>query len=140
MARLLRRLLLLAILGAATAAAIRALRSQRTVAFDTDGASAPRWPPLSETNGSKPAQAVPAAAGPSTSSAPASAEAAAPAPGGTTWVEPDGGRCPDGFPVKATPSGLFHVPGGQFYERSAPVRCYVSADAAAADGYRAAKR
>jgi hypothetical protein len=56
------------------------------------------------------------------------------------WVEPVDGACPDGYPIKANDnSGIFHVPGGRFYERTVPERCYADAEAAAADGYRAAK-
>jgi hypothetical protein len=57
------------------------------------------------------------------------------------WVEPlDGGGCPTGHPVKANDSsGIYHVPGGRFYDRTVAVRCYSSAEAAAADGYRPAK-
>jgi hypothetical protein len=36
-------------------------------------------------------------------------------------------------------SGIFHVPGGRFYDRTVPGRCYTSAEAAEADGYRRAK-
>lgn len=56
------------------------------------------------------------------------------------WVAPVDGRCPDGYPIKANDnSRIFHVPGGRFYDRTVPERCYADADAAAADGYRAAK-
>lgn len=59
----------------------------------------------------------------------------------TTWVAPlDDGTCPDGYPIKANDnSGIFHVPGGRFYERTKAERCYASADDAAADGYRRSK-
>lgn len=58
----------------------------------------------------------------------------------TTWLPPVDGQCPDGYPVKANDnSGIFHVPGGRFYDRTVPERCYRNADDAAADGYRAAK-
>jgi hypothetical protein len=51
------------------------------------------------------------------------------------------GACPISHPVKAKlASGIFHVPGGGNYERTKPDRCYVSAEAAEADGLRAAKR
>jgi len=44
-------------------------------------------------------------------------------------------------PVKVNAnSGIYHVPGGQFYERTKAERCYVDAAAAEADGYRAARR
>ena len=48
---------------------------------------------------------------------------------------------PEHHPVKAKlASGIFHVPGGQSYDRTLPDRCYVDAAAAEADGFRAAKR
>jgi hypothetical protein len=58
------------------------------------------------------------------------------------WVDAgDGGACPAHHPVKAKlTSGIFHVPGGANYGRTQADRCYVSADAAEADGLRAAKR
>ncbi|CAN5420308.1 hypothetical protein BH23ACT3_BH23ACT3_12450 [soil metagenome] len=57
-----------------------------------------------------------------------------------TWVEPDAGSCPIDHPVKLNEgSGIFHVPGGRFYDRTSAHRCYASAEAAAADGYRQAK-
>jgi hypothetical protein len=59
----------------------------------------------------------------------------------SAWVAPEGGSCPLSHPVKAnTNSGIYHVPGGQFYERTRAERCYVDAAAAEADGYRAARR
>lgn len=62
-------------------------------------------------------------------------------PTGDPWVDPVDGACPTGFPVKAKlSSGIFHVPGGLSYERTRPDRCYADADAAIADGLRAAKR
>lgn len=76
-----------------------------------------------------PHEVAPAAAPP--------APAAAPAP----WVEADDGACPVSHPVKAKlSSGIFHVPGGQMYDRTAPDRCYVDPAAAEADGLRASKR
>jgi hypothetical protein len=60
--------------------------------------------------------------------------------GTVRWVPPADGQCPDGFPIKANnSSGIFHVPGGRSYDRTIPERCYAEADAAVADGYRAAK-
>ncbi|MCY7298980.1 MAG: hypothetical protein LH616_07210 [Ilumatobacteraceae bacterium] len=56
------------------------------------------------------------------------------------WVAPVGGACPDGYPIKGNDnSGIFHIPGGRFYERTVPERCYATADDALADGYRQAK-
>jgi hypothetical protein len=57
------------------------------------------------------------------------------------WVEPEDGACPASHPVKAKlASGIFHVEGGQSYERTRADRCYLDADAATADGLRPAKR
>jgi len=67
---------------------------------------------------------------------------AAPEPlGPPTWVAPTDGTCPATHPVKAKlRSGIFHVPGGEFHDRTVPDRCYADAAAAEADGLRAAKR
>jgi hypothetical protein len=58
------------------------------------------------------------------------------------WVEPDAdGSCPAAFPVKAKLSSkIFHVPGGQSYQRTGADRCYRNDAAAVADGLRQAKR
>jgi hypothetical protein len=57
------------------------------------------------------------------------------------WVAPSGSACPASHPVKAKlASRIFHVPGGLSYERTTPDRCYLDGDAAAAEGFRAAKR
>ncbi|MDQ3544757.1 MAG: hypothetical protein M3431_12970 [Actinomycetota bacterium] len=57
------------------------------------------------------------------------------------WAEPlDDGGCPPSHPIKANNnSGIYHVPGGRFYERTVAERCYSTAEAAEADGYRPAK-
>jgi hypothetical protein len=66
------------------------------------------------------------------------AETAAPAD--QTWIEPVDGECPDGYPIKGNASsGIYHVPGGRFYERTIPERCYAHEADAEADGYRPAK-
>lgn len=58
----------------------------------------------------------------------------------TSWVEPTDGVCPVEFPIKGNAnSGIYHVPGGRFYDRTVPERCYATEDAAVADGYRRAK-
>jgi len=60
---------------------------------------------------------------------------------GRAWVEPVEGVCPATHPVKAKlTSGIYHLPGGINYERTAPDRCYTDARAAEADGLRASKR
>ena len=57
------------------------------------------------------------------------------------WVEAAvSGACPAHHPVKAKlSSGIFHEPGGANYARTQPDRCYLSADAAQADGLRPSK-
>ena len=56
------------------------------------------------------------------------------------WVAAIDGGCPDGYPIKAnTNSGIYHVPGGRFYERTRAERCYAHTADAEADGYRRAK-
>ena len=57
------------------------------------------------------------------------------------WVDPISGECPVSHPVKAKlTSGIYHLPGGGNYDRTRAERCYVSADAATADGLRPPKR
>ncbi len=58
------------------------------------------------------------------------------------WVEPDPeGSCPISHPIKANAqSKIFHVPGGQSYDRTKAERCYSEAADAEADGFRQAKR
>lgn len=56
------------------------------------------------------------------------------------WVTGSDGAAPDGYPIKLNAtSGIFHVPGGRFYERTTADRWYATADAAVADGYRQSK-
>jgi hypothetical protein len=125
--RVVRRLLVVVIFGAATMAALRAVRASRPAGpgpgRDESGSGADvSWPPLDEP-------------------APTPVVAAVPPPvSDRTWCEPVGTSCPDGFPVKVGSSGIYHVPGGQFYARTIPARCYATTAAAEADGYRAAKR
>ncbi|MDP2292443.1 MAG: hypothetical protein Q8M22_14725 [Actinomycetota bacterium] len=101
----------------------------------------PSWPPFEPTSSpaqgfaSSAAEPEPAAAEPE--AAPESESSPEPA---ATWVAPVDGACPDGYPVKANDnSRIFHVPGGRFYDRTIPERCYANADDALADGYRRAK-
>jgi hypothetical protein len=55
-------------------------------------------------------------------------------------LPPVDGGCPAGYPLKANNnSGIFHVPGGRFYDRTVAERCYANAEDAIADGYRQAK-
>lgn len=57
------------------------------------------------------------------------------------WVDAaEAGACPAHHPVKAKlSSGIFHVPGGANYARTVADRCYLSPEAAEADGLRASK-
>jgi hypothetical protein len=57
------------------------------------------------------------------------------------WVDPaESGACPAHHPVKAKlTSGIFHVPGGANYARTQADRCYLSPEAAEADGLRPSK-
>ncbi|CAN5764558.1 hypothetical protein BH24ACT5_BH24ACT5_09830 [soil metagenome] len=69
-----------------------------------------------------------------------SREVATPDPA-AAWVVPTPtGECPPGYPVKVNAdSGIYHQPGGRFYDRTRPDRCYASATAAEAGGFRAPK-
>ena len=120
MMRWLRRLFWLGMLAGGAYAALRVVRRQQSAP-----ATNPQWPPF---------EAQPVA---DTKAGTTAKSATAEAP---RWVGPVNGDCPDGYPVKANDnSGIFHVPGGRFYDRTVAERCYASADDALADGYRPAK-
>ncbi|WP_411734729.1 hypothetical protein [Paeniglutamicibacter sp.] len=62
-----------------------------------------------------------------------------------SWAAPKGKSCPAGFPVKGNQTGSnkewkYHVPGGQFYKRTAPEQCFKNTSDARKAGYRASKR
>lgn len=65
----------------------------------------------------------------------------APSSGG---VAPSGNSCPSGYPVKgninAKGEHIYHVPGGQYYGRTNPERCFANASDAKTAGYRASQR
>jgi hypothetical protein len=90
----------------------------------------------------------PPAPRPATTRAPSPAAADARADNDTSvdtangvWVAPVDGACPASHPIKAKlSSGIFHVPGGQNYDRTKPDRCYRDADAAVEDGLRQSQR
>ncbi|CAB4554111.1 MAG: hypothetical protein ACK5CE_15025 [Actinomycetes bacterium] len=89
----------------------------------------PQWPPFD------PAPAVTDPAAPAATTDPVTPEPVRP-----PWVAPVDGQCTIDHPVKANDnSGIYHVPGGRFYDRTRAERCYVDAVSAEADGYRAAK-
>lgn len=121
--RWLRRLVLLGALGAIAFAIVRR-RIDTGERRPVRAAGEDQWPPIA----TPPADVV-------TDDATVALERPAP-----TWVVPVDGVCPPSHPIKVnSASGIYHVPGGRFYERTVPSRCYAEADDAAADGYRAAK-
>ena len=128
MATNLRRLFWLAMMGGAGYAGWTAWQSR---ASDESPASSetPTWPPLE----SEPA--------PPPVPEPASDVAAfASVPSDQRWAAPVDGGCPDGYPIKANDNSMiFHMPGGRFYDRTVPERCYADAADAEADGYRRSK-
>jgi hypothetical protein len=122
MMRLLRRLMWLGVLAGGAYVGYRTWSRKQSLP-----SAAPEWPPLP------------------TSSKPVPGSAPRPEPMTTTvetagWLPPVDGHCPPGYPLKANEnSGIFHVPGGRFYERTVAERCYANAEDAIADGYRQAK-
>jgi len=59
--------------------------------------------------------------------------------GGST--DPVGGECPASAPIKGNASSMiYHVPGGEFYDRTNPKKCFATEGPARAAGYRASKR
>ena len=133
---LLRRVLGVGVLAGAAYAVWRAIEANRP-AGDTD------WEPQPFPFPPQPRAAEP---GPSTAptSKPPSKPTAATAPAkvaAETVVESADGACPTSHPVKAASgSKVFHVPGGQMYDRTTAARCYRDAAAAEADGLRQSKR
>lgn len=102
-----------------------------------------RRPPAHDTETVPNDAASPRSSGSSASAAPATETVA---PAATTesaaWVAPDeNGAAPASHPVKVkVSSGIYHVPGGIAYDRTAADRFYVDAAAAEADGFRPSKR
>lgn len=141
MITVLRRLVWLALLGGAGFAGWSAWQ-RRNEAVGVVGT--PVWPPFeptATTPAATPAATLPddvARAEPVIDADDGSADASHAHP--ARWVTPVDGECPPGYPIKANDnSGIFHVPGGRFYVRTVPERCYADAADAEADGYRRAK-
>lgn len=147
------RLIKIGAIGGLIVGAVRMLLGRRRPPVTGEAS----WPTLAEQAAASQAQpAEPAAAEPADRSADETAEPAEQAepaddepdkpaaeePAAVEdWVEPVDGACPATHPVKGKPgSGIYHEPGGLFYDRTVPQRCYRSAEAAEADGLRAAKR
>lgn len=162
-----RKLLLVAAIAAVVAAIVRALRGEPAPQFSTHPSVLGGPSPEPSTPAAPPADATPQAAAGADAppaeleagDAPVAELAAPPAPSGElasgdeggaleqveaaegAWVDPVDGACPDGYPIKAKlKSGIYHQPGGLAYDRTKPDRCYATAEAAEADGLRAAKR
>ena len=124
-----RWIFLLALAGGGAALLLRSRRALPSTTFvDVPPADAPAAPAIQHPAEEPPAGGQPVAAV-------AAVPDAAP-----MWVEPVDGQCPEGYPVKANDnSGIYHLPGGRFYDRTVPERCYASAEGSEADGYRRAK-
>jgi hypothetical protein len=119
-----RRWLLRLLFLAAVAGLIVALVRRRNVGAEP--APQPVWPPLDECDDARP---------------PAVGTVPEEVPPSKRWSDPVERACPPGFEVKVKlASGIYHLPGMFAYDRTIPDRCYASAEAAEADGFRAAKR
>ncbi len=118
----LRRTLLLVMLAVGVGVMLSWRRGQGASPMPTDPPQWPEWPEQ-----------------------PPTTEPPSVAPGTPTddqpWVAPNAdGSAPASHPVEVKESsGIFHVPGGRFYDRTRPDRCYPTAAAAEADGYRRSK-
>jgi hypothetical protein len=132
----LRRTMLLTLVALGVGAAVSWWRSQATTPTPAQPPQWPDWPERSNatTKSGESGAADADAAHPTTTEA--TSDAAEPA-----WLPAnDDGSTPAGHPVKVKESsGIFHVPGGRFYDRTKPDRCYPTAAAAEADGYRRSK-
>lgn len=67
-----------------------------------------------------------------------------PASGGSGRAEPIGRDCPQKYPIKGNKSSsgelIYHVPGGQFYDRTVPEACFATEADARAAGFRRSLR
>lgn len=125
----LRRLFWLALLGGAGYAGWAVWSSRREPAVSTGSTTLPPADPVVE-----PVETTPPVVGAAEIGTKGATPADAP------WVAPTDGVCPLTHPVKLNESsGIFHLPGGRFYERTKPERCYITPEAAEADGYRKSK-
>lgn len=62
-----------------------------------------------------------------------------PVPGGG-YAPVSRDSCLVNAPIKGNQSGIYHVPGGQFYDRTNPEECFESESEAQAAGYRRSQR
>jgi micrococcal nuclease len=74
-------------------------------------------------------------------SASASASASASPSGGGGSAPPiSENSCPPGYPIKGNgDSGIYHVPGGAYYDETNPEQCFATEEDAQAAGYRASE-
>jgi hypothetical protein len=130
---LIRVLVRVAALSALVWAARRALI--RWIDGPAAAPSAAPWPPVREPE-------VDAGSAAEVAATVGATEAAAVEGATDAWLVPDSaGACPATHLVKAKVSTrLYRVPGTAAYDRATPDRCYVSAEAAEADGFSRAKR
>jgi hypothetical protein len=134
----LRRTVLLTLLALGVGAALSWWRSQATTPTPAQPPQWPDWPARADAtdkSGAADDAATATDAAPATTATTAN-DAAEPA-----WLPAnEDGSTPAGHPVKVKESsGIFHVPGGRFYDRTKPDRCYPTAAAAETDGYRRSK-
>ncbi len=128
-----RRLVCLTTLAGISAAVLLFLQNRRAAGQVAE----PVWPPVTPDDKVRPfapvtTTPIPAQQSPTQSDSAQTSQ--------QRWVAAVDGACPGGYPIKANESsGIFHVPGGRFYNRTIPERCYAKADDAVSDGYRAAK-
>ena len=55
-------------------------------------------------------------------------------------MPPVGGECPASVPIKGNEfSGIYHMPGGCYYEATEAEECFATEAAAQAAGYRASE-
>jgi len=135
----LRRTVLLTLLALGVGAALSWWRSQATTPTPAQPPQWPDWPARADATDKSGAAGAAAATTAATDAANAAAAANDAAP--PAWLPAnEDGSTPAGHPVKVKESsGIFHVPGGRFYDRTKPDRCYPTAAAAEADGYRRSK-
>ncbi|HJM28518.1 MAG: hypothetical protein QF596_02465 [Acidimicrobiales bacterium] len=126
--RVIRRILKLAVVAAVIGALVSWLRSRSSEETESSDEEDLPWPPIVTDEPDKSSQVI--------------------EPNDGSPVEPrswltcdESGNCPDSHLIKAKDSsGLYHIPGGNTYDRTIPDRCYATAEAAEADGYRASQR
>ena len=128
--KILRKLIKFAAIAAVIAFIVSRIRSRAAEGDQDEDENDFSWPPINLTDSEEPTDP--------TLTEPTDGSPLEP----RNWVTCDAsGDCPTSHPVKAKDgSGLYHVPGGNAYERTIPDMCYASAEDAESDGYRPAQR